>query len=59
MPGDPLREKYIAETYLEDIVYYNQIGGDMDIQEITLYKAAVWEILLWESIHMSFSIIMA
>ncbi|GIP38146.1 purine nucleoside phosphorylase DeoD-type [Paenibacillus sp. J31TS4] len=27
MPGDPLRAKYIAETYLEDVVCYNQVRG--------------------------------
>lgn len=25
LPGDPLRAKYIAETYLEDVVQYNQV----------------------------------
>lgn len=27
MPGDPLRAKYIAENYLEDIVCYNNVRG--------------------------------
>ncbi|MGM7637197.1 purine-nucleoside phosphorylase [Bacillus sp. Hm123] len=27
MPGDPKRAKYIAETYLEDVVCYNDIRG--------------------------------
>lgn len=27
LPGDPLRAKYIAETYLEDAVCYNQVRG--------------------------------
>ena len=27
MPGDPLRAKYIAETYLENVVCYNQVRG--------------------------------
>ena len=27
MPGDPLRAKYIAETYLEDAVCVNEIRG--------------------------------
>ena len=27
LPGDPLRAKYIAETFLEDIVQYNQVRG--------------------------------
>ena len=27
MPGDPLRAKFIAETYLEDVVQYNTVRG--------------------------------
>jgi purine-nucleoside phosphorylase len=27
LPGDPLRAKYIAETYLEDAVCYNEVRG--------------------------------
>lgn len=27
LPGDPLRAKFIAETYLEDVVCYNQVRG--------------------------------
>ena len=27
LPGDPLRAKYIAETYLEDVVCYNEVRG--------------------------------
>lgn len=27
MPGDPLRAKYIAETYLEDVEQFNEIRG--------------------------------
>ncbi|WP_195572326.1 purine-nucleoside phosphorylase [Paenibacillus sp. 1001270B_150601_E10] len=27
LPGDPLRAKYIAETYLEDISCYNEVRG--------------------------------
>lgn len=27
LPGDPLRAKYIAETFLEDVVCYNQVRG--------------------------------
>ncbi len=27
LPGDPLRAKYIAETFLEDIVQYNNVRG--------------------------------
>lgn len=27
LPGDPLRAKHIAETYLEDVVCYNEVRG--------------------------------
>lgn len=27
MPGDPLRAKYIAETYLSDVICYNRVRG--------------------------------
>ena len=27
MPGDPLRAKYIAETFLENAACYNQVRG--------------------------------
>lgn len=27
LPGDPLRAKYIAETYLEDVICYNKVRG--------------------------------
>jgi len=27
LPGDPLRAKYIAENFLEDVVCYNQVRG--------------------------------
>ena len=25
MPGDPLRAKFIAETYLEDVICFNEV----------------------------------
>jgi len=27
LPGDPLRAKYIAETYLENVTQYNEVRG--------------------------------
>lgn len=27
LPGDPLRAKYIAETYLDNSVCYNEVRG--------------------------------
>ncbi|MGL5573287.1 MAG: purine-nucleoside phosphorylase, partial [Cetobacterium sp.] len=27
LPGDPLRAKWIAETFLEDVVCYNEVRG--------------------------------
>ena len=38
LPGDPLRAKYIAETFLEDVVQYN------NVKEF-LSKVQEWEFL--------------
>ncbi len=27
MPGDPLRAKFLADTYLKDVVQYNAVRG--------------------------------
>ena len=27
LPGDPLRAKFIAETFLEDVIQYNTVRG--------------------------------
>src|SRR5699024_2043252 len=27
LPGDPLRAQYIAETYLDDVIQYNEVRG--------------------------------
>lgn len=27
LPGDPLRAKFIAETYLENVICYNEVRG--------------------------------
>ncbi|MBW4839176.1 MAG: purine-nucleoside phosphorylase, partial [Paenibacillaceae bacterium] len=27
LPGDPLRAKFIAETYLSDVICYNEVRG--------------------------------
>lgn len=27
MPGDPLRAKFVAETYLDDVKCYNEVRG--------------------------------
>ena len=34
MPGDPLRAKYLAETYLEDVVQFNAVRNMFGIQEL-------------------------
>ena len=46
LPGDPLRAKFIAETFLEDVVQYNTVRG-LDIQDTIkekeyLFKDQVW-----------------
>ena len=27
LPGDPLRDKFIAETFLDDVICYNNVRG--------------------------------
>lgn len=58
MPGDPLRAKFIAETYLENIVQFNTvrnmlvIPGTIKEKEFPLWEAA-WECQASASILMS------
>ena len=33
MPGDPLRAKYIAETYLEDVTCFNTVRNILKNKE--------------------------
>ena len=63
MPGDPLRAKFIAETFLEDAVLVNNVRG---IQGYTARIKAkeypswppAWVYRRWPSIRTSFSIFM-
>ena len=47
LPGDPLRAKYIAETFLEDVICYNEVrnmlGFTVHIKEKGFpYKEPAW-----------------
>ena len=58
MPGDPLRAKYIAETYLENPRQVTAVRNMLDIPELTKEKrfplwAEAWVCLPSESIPMS------
>ena len=44
MPGDPLRAKFIADTYLEDAKL---------VKKYLLWQV-VWVYLVWEYIHMNY-----
>jgi len=51
MPGDPLRAKFIAETYLENPVCFNTVRNMLGYtgtykERKYLLWAAVWECLL-------------
>ena len=48
LPGDPLRAKFIAETFLEDVVQYNTI-----IEKEYLFKVQEWVCHQWEYTLMS------
>ena len=41
MPGDPLRAKYIADTYLSDVVCYNRVRGMNGYTGCLLYTSKV------------------
>src|SRR5699024_12378043 len=47
LPGDPLRAKYIAENYLDDVIQYNKVRGMVGytgtykVSEY-LFKERVW-----------------
>lgn len=41
LPGDPLRAKYIAETFLENPVCYNQVRGMLGYTGT--YKGSVFQ----------------
>jgi len=50
LPGDPLRAKYIAETYFEDVTQYNTVRGMLGFTgtykgERILYKELGWAFL--------------
>ena len=63
MPGDPLRAKYIAETYLENPVCFNTVRnmfgytGTYKGEQISV-MAVVWGCHLWVFTVMSFIIFM-
>ena len=51
LPGDPLRAKFIAETFLEDVVQYNTVRGmngytGTTKEEEYLYREQVWDVHL-------------
>ena len=59
MPGDPLRAKYLAETYLEDVVQFNAVRNMLVIQELIkerrfLLWVQEWVCLLLVSILMNY-----
>ena len=61
MPGDPLRAKYIAETYLKTAEWSTVYGAHWDIRDITRaggfpFRQAAWACLRSPSIPTSFTI---
>lgn len=48
LPGDPMRAKWIAETFLDNAICYNDVRGMLAILEtikvnLYLYKELAWE----------------
>ena len=63
LPGDPLRAKYIADNYLEDVKQFNLQGTCLVLLGITtkrgfLLWAVEWAVRLWVFIPMSLYLIM-
>ena len=58
MPGDPLRAKFIAETYLEDVVKFNAVRNMFVILVLIKEKVSVMgsgmECLVLEFTHMNY-----
>ena len=57
MPGDPLRAKYIAETYLENPVCFNTVRNMFGYTG-TYKGEQIWGCHLWVFTVMSFIIFM-
>ncbi len=63
LPGDPLRAKWIAETYLEDISLLQQgaqhvwVYRNLSKAEEFLFREREWVYLPFQSMHMSSSMI--
>ena len=54
MPGDPLRAKYLAETYLENVKQFNATRICLAIQErIKEKKFPLW-VRVWECLVLGF-----
>ena len=58
LPGDPLRAKFIAETYLEDLVQFNSVRNMFGYTgtykgSVFLLWGRAWECLQWEYTVMS------
>ena len=62
MPGDPLRAKYIAENFLDDVKLVNQVRGmyaytgKYQGYPVTVMASGMveWECLVWEFIVMNY-----
>lgn len=53
LPGDPLRAKFIAETYLENVECYNEVRGMYGFTgtykgKKSQYKAREWAFRLFQ-----------
>ena len=52
LPGDPLRAKFIADHFLEDVKQFNDVRNMFGFTG-TYHGEQVWAARLLESIHMS------
>ena len=54
MPGDPLRAKYLAETYLENVKQFMRQEACLAIQERIKEKKFLLWVRVWECLVLGF-----
>ena len=54
LPGDPLRAKFIAENFLEDVVCYNEVRGMYGYTGTYKVKEYQFKVQEWDYLHILF-----
>ncbi len=56
LPGDPLRAKFIAETFLENPVCYNEVRGMLGYTGTYKGKKYQFKVLVWGFLQFLFTL---